>query len=170
MEIYLASTDDLRRVWQLWEEPPACPAGPRDDAGGSCRPQRRPRDGGQPNRERQARPPGLDGAEARGGCRRQRKRSSSLSGRPTSRRLSAVGGRPIFAARLLRLENLQKRRNPTDGHDLHLYSPPPARQRPALAGTGEREGKEILSACSLLSAQNAGAQGPCICSDILDKT
>lgn len=95
MEIYLASTDDLRRVWRPWEEPPACPAGPRNDAGGRCRTQRRSCHRGQPDRERQARPPGLDGAEARGGRRRQRERSSSLIGRPTSRRLSAVGGRPF---------------------------------------------------------------------------
>jgi hypothetical protein len=82
MEIYLANADDLRRVWRPWEEPPACPAGSRNDAGGSCRAQRRSRDRGQPDRERQARPAGLDGTEARRGCRGQCERPSSLSSRP----------------------------------------------------------------------------------------
>lgn len=170
MEIYRSSADDLRRVWRPWEEPPACPAGSQNDAGGSCRTQRGSRNRGQPDRERQARPPSLDGAEACRGGRSQRERSSSLSSRPAPALAPAAGGRPFFATHLLRLKHLQKWRDPTDGHDLHPCSPPPARQRPALAGTGEREGKEILSAGRLLIAQKTDAQGKSICSEILEKT
>lgn len=95
MEIGVLSTDDPGRVWQPWEEPAASAARPQDDAGGSRRTQRRSRHRGQSHRERQARPPGLDGAEAGKSRWPHRQRSAPLSSRSASRRLSALGGRPF---------------------------------------------------------------------------
>ncbi len=95
MEIHINRTDDPRRVWQPGEEPAACAARPRNDAGGSRGTQRRPRHRGQPHRERQARPPSLDGPAPGRGRRSQRKRSAALSIRPASGRSSATGDRPI---------------------------------------------------------------------------
>ncbi|MDX6601445.1 MAG: hypothetical protein QOF13_647 [Solirubrobacterales bacterium] len=95
MEIRLLSTDDPRRVWQPWEEPAASAARPQDDAGGSGRAQRRACHRGQPHRERQARPPSLNGGEVGRGRWPHRERSAPLSIRPASRRLSAVEGRPF---------------------------------------------------------------------------
>lgn len=95
MEIRLLSTDDPGRVWQPWEEPAACAARPRYDAGGSGRAQRRACHRGQPHRERQARPPSLNGGEIGRGRWPHRERSAPLSIRPASRRLSAVEGRPF---------------------------------------------------------------------------
>lgn len=95
MEIRLLSTDDPERVWQPWEEPAASAARPQDDAGGSRGEQRRSRHRGQPYRERQARPPSLNGAEVGRGRWPHRERSAPLSIRPASRRFSAVEGRPF---------------------------------------------------------------------------
>lgn len=143
MEICLASADDLRRVWRPWEEPPACPAGLRNDAGGSCRTQRRSRDRGQPDRERQARPPSLDGPKTCRGSRRQRKRSSSLSDWPVSVPFLAAGDRPPDWGLVL-LENLQQRHDLAHRLDLHPHHLPPARQHPAICRDGRERVRNFL--------------------------
>jgi hypothetical protein len=148
MEICLASADDLRRVWRPWEEPPACPASLRNDAGGSRRTQWRSRDRGQPDREWQARPPGLDGKEACRGRRRQRERSSSLSDRPVSIPLPAAGDRPSEWGLVL-LEDLQQRYNLIHRLDLHPDHLPPVRQHPAIC----RDGKERVGNFLVLGNQ-----------------
>lgn len=170
MEIRSLNTDDPRRVWQPGEEPAACAARPRDDAGGSCGKQWRSRHRGQPHRERQARPPGLDGAEAGKSPRPHRQRSAPLSIRPTSRRLSVVGGRPFSRRSYFVLNTCRSGATGLTGAIFIPYSPPPARQRPAICRGGKGDGKEFLSARSLLNAQNAYAQGMCLCSGILEKT
>jgi hypothetical protein len=84
--------------------------------------------------------------------------------------LSAVEGRPCSRRPLLRLKRLQKRRDRIDGRDLHPSHPLPLVSARRFAGAGEREGKEVLSAGCVLSAQNADAQGEYICSGFLEKT
>jgi hypothetical protein len=168
MEIYLANADDLRRVWRPWEEPPACPAGPRNDSGGSCGTQRRSRDRGQPNRERQARPPGLNGAETGRGRRRQRERPSSLSGRPASAPMSAAGGRP-FSQLYFAFNVCRSGAAVFTGVIFISSSPPPARQPPAGCGGGRCQGKEILNVKRLINVQHIRYCVKRLCSDASEK-
>lgn len=170
MEIPSPSTDDPRRVWQPGEEPAASAARPRDDAGGSRRAQRRPRHRGQPHRERQARPASIDGGEAGRSRWPQRKRSAALSTRPASHRLSAVEGRPLSQCAYFVLNVCRSGTTELTGAIFILAHPLPLVSARLFAGTGEGDGKEVLSDGRLLSAQNADAQGSCICSGILEKT
>jgi hypothetical protein len=170
MEIWVASTDDPRRVWQPGEEPAASAARPRDDAGGSRRAQRRSRHRGQPHRERQARPPSLNGAEVGRSRWPYRKRSAPLSIRPASRRLSAVGDRPFSRRAYFVLNTCRSGATGLTGAIFILAHPLPLVSARRFAGAGKGDGKEVLSAGRLLSAQNACAQGKCLCSDILEKT
>lgn len=167
MEIYLASADDLRRVWRSWEEPPACPAGPKNDAGGSCRKQRRSRDRGQPDRERQARPAGFDGAAASRGRRRQRKRSSSLDRRPAPCPCQRPEADPLqlyFAFSVWR-----SGATVFTGMTFISSSPPPARQPPAVCRGGRGQGKEILNAKRLVNAQHIRHPLQRLCSGTSEK-
>lgn len=168
MEIRFLTADDPRRVWQPREEPAASAARPQDDAGGSCGAKRRSRHRGQPHRERQARPPSFNGAEAGRSRWPHRERSAPLSVRPTSRRLSAAGGRPFSRRAYFVLNTCRSGATGLTGAIFILAHPLPLVSARLLPGR-EREGKEILSAGCLLSAQNSDALGKCICSDIFEK-
>jgi len=172
MEISLVTTDDPRRVWQPGEEPAASAARPQDDAGGSRGTQRRSRHRGQPHRERQARPPGLDGAEAGESRRPQRKRSAPLNIGPASGSLSAVGGRPLCCAQRIYFVLYTCRSGATEstGVIFILAHPLPLVSARRFAGAGKGHAKEILSAGRLLSDQNARAEDRRLCSGILEKT
>jgi len=169
MEICPASTDDPRRVWRPWEEPPACPAGSRNDARGSCRTQRCSRDRGQPDRERQARSPGLDGKEARRGCRRQCERSSSLSSRPASSSSLAVRGRPFLRPAYFAFNVCRSGTTALAGAIFISSSPPPARQPPASCRGGKSKAKEILIVKRLINAQRIRYRVKRLCSGTSEK-
>lgn len=147
MELRFSSTDDSGCVWQPREEPAASTARPQDDAGGSRRAQRCSRHRGQPHRERQARPPGLHGAEVGRSRWPQHKRSAALSIRPASCRFPAAGGRP-FSRQAYFVFNVC--RSGTTGPTGAIFipcSPPPARQPP----TGCRGGKARVRIFLMLS-------------------
>jgi hypothetical protein len=153
MEIHPASADDPRRVWQPGEEPAASAARPQDDAGGSRGAQRRSRHRGQPHRERQARSPSLNcGAVGRGSWP-HRKRPAPLSIRPASSPLSAVGGRP-FSPPYFAFSVCRSGTTVATGAIFISFSPPPARQPPAVGRGGRGQGKEILNAKRLVNAQH----------------
>lgn len=143
MEICSLNADDPRRVWQPGEEPAASPARPQDDAGGSRRAERCPRHRGQPHRERQARPPSVDGAEAGGSRWPQCKRSAPLSIRPASVSFSVTGDRPLSGCLVL-LQYLQQRHNLANRLDLHPDHLPPARQRPVVYRGGRERVRNFL--------------------------
>lgn len=164
MEICFPSTDDPRRVWRPWEEPPACSAGSRNDAGGSRGAQRRPCHRGQPHRERQARPEGLDRAPSGKSGRRRCGRPPSLSFRPAPAPLRVTGGRPSGLCLVL-LEDLQQRHDLVNGPDLHPNHLPPARQLPAFCRGGRERVGNLLVLGNSLHGQK-GRQS--ICSAVSD--
>ena len=168
MEIRFLTADDPWRVWQLGEEPAASAARPQDDAGGSGGAQRRSCHRDQPHRGRQARSSSLNGAEVGRRCWPHRERSAPLSIRPTSCRLAAVGGRPFSRRAYFVLNTCRSGATGLTGAIFILAHPLPLVSARPLPGR-EREGKEILSAGRLLSAQNSDARDECICSDIPEK-
>lgn len=168
MEIRFLTADDPGRVWQPGEEPAAGAARPRNDAGGSRGTKRGSRHRGQPHRERQARPPSLNGSEVGRSRWSHRERSAALSIRPASRRFSAAGGRPFSRRAYFVLNTCRSGATDLTGAIFILAHPLPFVSARPLSGR-EREGKEILSASRLLIAQNPDAREKCICSDIPEK-
>ncbi len=163
MEIQRIRADHSRRVWQSGEEPAASAARPQDDAGGSRGAQRRSCDGGQPHRERQARPPGLNGGATGRSSWSHRKRTSPLSVRPASSPLSAVRGRP-FSQPYFAFNVCTSGATVFTGMTFISSSPPPARQPPAGRRGGRSKAKEILNVKRLVNAQHIRHHPQRLCS------